>query len=130
MMLIPLITKGAERVAETDPHGLTLTLISVAVVFSALIILYFIYSTSGNFFSGKYKFKRNKGNRGRMSDEVAAAIALALDAEQGTETEVAIALALHLHLSSETHDIEPGIVTIRHTQTSWKDKSLTFRKRQ
>ncbi len=37
MMLIPLITKGAERVAETDPHGLTLTLISVAGVIGSAV---------------------------------------------------------------------------------------------
>lgn len=37
MMLIPLITKGAERVAEADPHGLTLTLISVAGVIGSAV---------------------------------------------------------------------------------------------
>ena len=40
---------------QTDPHGLTLTLISVSVVFAALIVLYFVYSLSGNIFSGKFK---------------------------------------------------------------------------
>ena len=37
---------------QTDPHGWTLTLISVSVVFVALIILYFLYTLSGNIFSG------------------------------------------------------------------------------
>ena len=43
--------------AEIDPHGWTLTIISVSTVFAALIILYFIYNFSGNIFSGKYKRK-------------------------------------------------------------------------
>ena len=34
--------------AQVDPHGWTLTLISVSVVFIALIILYFLYSLSGS----------------------------------------------------------------------------------
>ena len=33
--------------AETDPHGLTLALIAVTTVFTALVILYFIYSSIG-----------------------------------------------------------------------------------
>ena len=52
--LLPL-TAGGDRMAEIDPHGWTLTIISVSTVFAALIILYFIYNFSGNIFSGKYK---------------------------------------------------------------------------
>ena len=50
-----LLTAGGDRMMETDPHGWTLTLISVTVVFTALIVLYFIYSFSGGLFSGKFK---------------------------------------------------------------------------
>ena len=46
-----LLTAGGDRMMETDPHGWTLTLISVTVVFSALIVLYFVYSLSGSIFS-------------------------------------------------------------------------------
>jgi hypothetical protein len=38
-----LLTAGGDRMAVTDPHGWTLTIISVSCVFTALIILYFIY---------------------------------------------------------------------------------------
>jgi len=41
------ITDKAVALAQTDPHGLTLTIISVSTVFIGLIILYFIYSLSG-----------------------------------------------------------------------------------
>ena len=43
-----LLTAGGDRMMQTDPHGWTLTLISVTVVFSALIVLYFVYSLSGS----------------------------------------------------------------------------------
>ena len=60
--------------------------------------------------------------------EVAAAIALALDMEQGGDTYAAIATAVHLYLSDSVHDVEPGIVTIHRTESSWNNKALTFRK--
>ena len=71
---------------QTDPHGLTLTIISVSVVFAALIVLYFIYSFSGKLFSGELKASAKKMKRvmpgtDRESPEIAAAIALALDME-------------------------------------------------
>ena len=125
-----LLTAGGDRMAQIDPHGWTLTLISVSTVFAALIILYFIYNFSCNVFSGKYKRKPKapKAGKGTPDAEVAAAIALALDAEAGSEAEVAIATALHLYLNSAVHDIEPGIVTIRRAASAWDDKQLNFRK--
>ena len=127
--LLPL-TAGGDRMAEIDPHGWTLTLISVTVVFSALIVLYFIYNFSGNIFSGKYKRKPKapKAAKGAPSGEVAAAIAMALNAEAGGETEAAIATALHLYLSDAVHDIEPGFITIRRNPSPWDNKQLNFRK--
>ena len=131
--LLPL-TAGGDRMAEIDPHGWTLTLISVSTVFAALIILYFIYNLSGNIFSGKYKRKSKgpekpkKGKKGEVDGAVAAAIALALEAEAGGEAEVAIATALHLFLSDAVHDVEPGIITIRRNRSAWDDRQSNFRK--
>lgn len=126
------LTDGADRMAVTDPHGWTLTLVSVIVVFAALIVLYFIYTFSGNAFSGKFRRSAPaRAKKGRAPEgEVAVAIALALRAAAGGgETEAAIAAALHLHLSSDVHDVEPGIITIRREgRRAWDDKSFNFRK--
>jgi sodium pump decarboxylase gamma subunit len=113
---------------QTDPNGLTLTLISVSVVFAALIVLYCIYSLSGALFSGKFKRERKPSVKASPDAEVAAAIALALDMEQDGDTYAAIATAVHLYLSDSIHDVEPGIVTIRRTSSAWSNKALTFRK--
>ena len=116
MMSLPILTAGADKMAVTDPHGWTLTIISVCVVFTALIILYGIYSLSGGIFSGKFK-RKPKG----MDGEIAAAIAMALEAEKGSETEAAVAAALHLYLNEGIHDVEPGIITIKRTNNdNWK----------
>ena len=111
--------------AQIDPHGWTLTLISVSTVFAALIVLYFIYNFSGKF---KRKPKAPKAPKGAVSGEVAAAIALALQADAGSETEAAITTALHLYLSDAIHDVEPGIITLRRTPSAWDNKQSNFRK--
>ncbi len=125
-----LLTAGGDRMLETDPHGWTLTLISVSVVFTALIVLYFIYSFSGGLFSGKFKRapRPRKAAKGTPDAEVAAAIALALDMECSGEEYAAIATAVHLYLNDAVHDVEPGIVTIVRKESAWNDKQLNFRK--
>jgi Na+-transporting methylmalonyl-CoA/oxaloacetate decarboxylase gamma subunit len=125
-----LLTAGGDRMMETDPHGWTLTLISVTVVFSALIVLYFIYSFSGGLFSGKFKRapKPKKAVKGTPDAEVAAAIALALDMECSGDEYAAIATAVHLYLNDAIHDVEPGIVTIVRKNSAWNNKELNFRK--
>lgn len=129
-MNILSMTEGAKRVLQTDPHGLTLTLVAVCVVFGCLLILYFVYSASGDIFSGRIRLKRKhrRTSSAQVSAEDAAAIALALRLENDGALQAAIATAIHLELSGEVHDIEPGVVTIRTKSTSWNDKSLTFRK--
>ena len=122
-----ILTAGGDRMMQTDPHGWTLTLISVSVVFAALIVLYFVYTLSGSIFSGKLKLPK-KNRKASADDEVAAAIALALDMELSGEDYAAIATAVHLYLSDTVHDAEPGFVTIVRKESGWNDKSLNFRK--
>ena len=117
---------GAMRMLETDPHGWTLSLVAVCVVFSALIILFLLYSLSGGIFTGRFK-RRPKAD---PDASTAAAIAMALDSYlSGDDDVAAIAAALHLYMSESVHDTEPGFITIRRdAPSSWGDKSLTFRK--
>lgn len=123
---------GAMRMKEIDPHGWTLSLVAVIVVFSALVILYLIYTLSGNIFTGKFKRSpRTKVKAGAPDGATAAAIAMALR-QYGSSAEemAAIAAALHLYLSESVHDTEPGIITIkRDLPSDWGNKSLLFRKK-
>ena len=114
--------------AETDPHGWTLSLIAVTTVFTALLVLYIIYSCIGKA-SQKGLPRMPRVKKGKTPDaDTAAAIAMALDAERGGEVNAAIAMALHLYLNNTVHDAEPGIITFTPRQSRWNDKSLTFRK--
>ena len=129
MIAILDMTAGAQRMAETDPHGWTLALIAVSTVFTALVILYFIYGTIGKVANSKVpRVKRSRKKSSAPDAETAAAIAMALEAEQGGEVNAAIAMALHLYFNDTVHDVEPGIITFAPRVTQWNNKSLTFRK--
>ncbi|MCR5003752.1 MAG: OadG family protein [Bacteroidales bacterium] len=108
-----------------DPHGYTLSITSVAVVFFALIILYIIYGISGEIFKGTFKRKK----KGNVDEETAAAIAMALEMEDNGESYAAIAAALELYLNDTVHDSESFVITIQDNPASeWRNKALTFRK--
>ena len=128
-------TKG-ELMKERDPHGWVLTVVSVSVVFSALALLWFLFwllfdrPAAGD---ASTTLSMTKGKRTVIPSEaeesqVAAAIALALDMEAGGDTYAAIAAAVHLYLNDCIHDVEPGIVTIRRSESAWNNKALNFRK--
>ena len=120
-MLLQFSEKVAAKSAEMalkDPHGIIITLVSVSVVFVALIILYFAYTFIGKLSSGEIRMperrkKADKSKQGVPTEEEAAAIALALDQEMNGETYAAIGLALHEYLGSSVHDMESYIITIK-----------------
>lgn len=113
-----VIEKSAEM-AEKDPHGVIITIVSVAVVFTALVILYYAYTLTGKVVGRKFSLKgifcrkSKTADRPVPSPEEAAAIALALDQELGGETYAAIGLALHRYLGDTVHDMESYIITIK-----------------
>lgn len=112
-----VLDKSAEM-AEKDPHGVIITLVSVCVVFFALIILYFAYDFIGKVSSGKWKLpeKKKKTKTEVPPAEEAAAIAMALDQEMNGETYAAIAMALHQYFNGTVHDSESYMITIKRKQ--------------
>lgn len=113
-----VIVKSAEML-EKDPHGTIITLVSVSVVFCALIILYFAYTLIGKIASGQLTLPERKvaaapkKSKGAPGPEEAAAIALALDQELNGEVYAAIGLALDRYLNDTVHDMESYIITIK-----------------
>jgi len=113
-----VVRKSAEMAAR-DPHGIIITVVSVAVVFTALVVLYFAYTFVGKAVNGKGDWKslvrrfKRKAAKGAPSEEEVAAIAMALDQELNGETYAAIGLALHQYLNDTVHDNESYIITIK-----------------
>ena len=124
-MLLQASQTVAEKSADMldkDPHGMIITIVSVSVVFCALIILFFAYSFIGKLSSGQIRFsfpktgrkhKETNGKGGAVQEEVAAAIAIALDQEMNGEAYAAIAMALHQYLNDTVHDNESYLITIK-----------------
>lgn len=120
LQVSPSVLEKSAEMAEKDPHGGIITLVSVSVVFAALVILYFAYTLVGKAVSGKWKLsvpKKEKtvktaGNEVPSAEE-AAAIAMALDQEMNGEVYAAITLALHQYFNDTVHDMESYIITIK-----------------
>lgn len=131
----PMIVNGsgeqlsnAQIMAEKDPFGIVLTVVSVSVVFVALAVLWFLFSSLFKDKKDKKAPAPKKVKAGEVSPEVALAIAMALEAEAGGDDEAAIAMALHLYLTDCIHDQESFVLTIRPSgPTQWNDKQQTFR---
>ena len=87
------VVQKASHMAQADPHGWTLTLVSVCVVFSVLIILYLAYFLTGAIFS-----KQQKKTSDTLTDEELCAIATALELYERDKC---------------VHDNESGIITIK-----------------
>ena len=50
-----ILVSGAGSLAQMDPHGWILTLISISIVFLSLLVLYVVYSIAGGIASGQFK---------------------------------------------------------------------------
>ena len=116
----PTVAEKSADMLVKDPHGAIITLVSVTVVFAALVILYFAYTFIGKLSSGQIKLTLPKRKPikpavagGAPDPEVAAAIAMALDQEMNGEVYAAIGMAMHQYLNDTVHDMESYIITIR-----------------
>ena len=117
---------------EKDPHGVAMTLMCMAVVFSCLAVLFLFFQGFGLIIAKMV----NKVAEPVVKPVVHAGERVVEAAKQGTtetkgipmETYTAvIGLALHEYFGG-THDIESGILTINQSQhSSWADKSHELR---
>lgn len=89
-----VLSKSAD-IAQKDPHGFIITAVSILVVFSSLIILYFAYKFIG------IVVNKTCSRSSRKSSSI------------DEETAAAISMALEQHLAVNVHDKESYIITIK-----------------
>ena len=89
-----VLSKSAD-IAQKDPHGFNITAVSILVVFSSLIILYFAYKFIG------IVVNKTCSRSSRKSSSI------------DEETAAAISMALEQHLAANVHDKESYIITIK-----------------
>lgn len=109
-----------------DPYGVTMALISMSVVFLALILLYlsFKYIGKANIHRSKKVAQKNLENQGITIVDYETE-----SEETSGETLAAIALALHL-FETEKQDLDTTILTIEKTSRTyspWSSKIYSMR---
>ncbi len=113
------INENIEKFKEEDPSGVLLTIMSMGVVFSALLLLYILFKLFGKAFSATGKEKKDEEPATQPAAQVA-------DAQEGGDNDEAIAalcMALYQHLNA--HDEESGILTFDHSHeahSAWGSK--------
>ncbi len=119
-----------EKLKEDDPYGIGLALISMSVVFTALIIIYIMLKLFG-YLSRKAAAKNSPQTETESGTADSTAPTAKVEHEMITGEELAaISTALHLHFNS-MHDEESEIITIDMPSahySPWAQKGLSMKK--
>lgn len=107
------VAKQAEKIKMSDPVGIGLTAVAVAVVFLALVCIALLISGSGKLMAGMGEKKKEGSKKGG-----AAVAAAASAANKEDEIYAAIAAAIHLY-DTELHDEENTVLTIQKVEREW-----------
>lgn len=111
------VNENIVKFKNEDGTGIWLTIMSMGVVFTALLLLYILFKLFGKAFSGQGKEKKEE----EAAEEPAAAVAAA--GGDNDEAIAALCMALYQHLNA--HDEESGIITFDHTHelhSAWGSK--------
>lgn len=114
-----------ENFAVNDPYGVGMAIMAMAVVFSALLLLYILFRTIGKI-NARAAHRNKLESQGVVVTDEAKKVTSA-EADSG-EAIAAICMALYEHLNA--HDEESTILTIdkvRKTYSPWSSKIYTLR---
>lgn len=95
-----------EEFKQNDPHGFGMAILGMGIVLTCLLLLSVFFYIFGRLFTPR---------KGKPAERQASAAAEACD-------EGAVAAVIALALSEELfdrHDVESGVITIRHHRTNW-----------
>ncbi|MBR5087151.1 MAG: OadG family protein [Muribaculaceae bacterium] len=111
------INNNIDMFKKEDGIGWKLTIMSMGVVFSALLMLYILFKLFGKAFTAKDKKKEDEVDDKAVEEPTAA--------PEGDDDEAiaAICMALYQHLNA--HDEESGVITIDHSHeahSAWGSK--------
>lgn len=117
---------GAEEFQRLDKHGIVLTIIAMIVVFSGLILLFFIYKWMGIINQKQFSYKiPKKHTHPTIGEEIIEEKHI-----MSGELNAAIATAIYLY-ADEMHDVENTIITIKKVvrpYSPWSSKIYGIRK--
>ena len=111
------VEQGEGKVAKfkrMDSLGLGMTVMCMAVVFSALAILWWLFAIIGKIFASTI----SSAKKAPVKEAVSAPVAPAAKNDADDEVMAAICMALHEHFGN-VHDEESDVLTIDGGESSW-----------
>ncbi len=127
LQLIPLashvynVPKQAERIKQSDPHGLGLTVVAVVVVFAALICIAIIIGLFGKTIQ-KSQDKRAKSDAESKGQPIETVVP---SKDISGDVYAAIVAAIYLY-EEELHDEEDTVLTISKVERAWTPWNAKF----
>ena len=115
---------------KNDPYGIAMAIIAMSIVFGCLILLFVFFYIFGWALNRISMLKRVQGIK-QISE---AGEKIVVMAKEGAETKgiemenyvAAIGLALYEYMGNQ-HDVESGVITIQHHDTTWESKDHLMR---
>lgn len=114
------VAKQADRIRESDPIGIGLTVVAVSVVFLALLCISLILKGYGKLIMRTQDRKAKKNSAAAVAD-----VASPSASETSGEIYAAIAAAIYLY-DEEMHDEENTIITIQKVERAWTPWNAKF----
>ena len=141
--------QNVENFKTQDPIGLVMTLIAMGVVFSGLVLLFFVFGSMGKFFNKRdakvdksvkketpkqtkvmtaTKTNKTPSSASATPEGVQAAIAMALHDYQNSGLQAAIALAIYE--TERGRNEQTGMIHLRRdpATSAWANKAFTMRR--
>lgn len=125
----PTINNRSFTFAENDPFGLIMALIGMGIVFSALILLFIIFSNTPLLFTQEFKTKLKSKLSLKKPVTIEDKKHNEKKQELSGEINAAIATAIHLY-RNELHDNENTVLTIKKVSrrySPWNSKIYGLR---
>ncbi len=120
-MIMTLLALFTDVSTTTLVEGIVIAIVGYTVVFAALVLLYFSFSAVSKLVNKNIKIKLRRS--GKISAE-------ASDEDISVPAEVAAAIGLALYMSTQLHDEESNIITIKkvsRTYSPWSSKIYGMR---
>ena len=115
---------------EKDPYGVTLSLMAMGIVFGSILLLFIVFVLFSKISDAYDIYRHGPRNHAASPADAATMAAISLDLSENDATWVAIGLALHEYSSSQAHDPESGIITIRRQGGNrWNDHGRELQER-
>ncbi|MBQ7062146.1 MAG: OadG family protein [Bacteroidales bacterium] len=114
--------KQADRIQESDPWGIGLTVVAVLVVFLALVCIALII---GGYGKAIMKIQDRRAQKSVSAKTVTDEVAAPHVSETSGEIYAAIATAIYLY-DEELHDEEDTVITIQKVERAWTPWNAKF----